>query len=446
MMAFRDGFWIDTVSCSEYLKIVRGEQDLVNERERIVYDAGLYYDQYSNSLDFARRVRWVKEYSETLSYYVDDLITDKLNFGDLALPKELLAKDSIGWFKAWPSYGSVMWDDRLDYKLESLYLSWISIFHTNIWHVTTYGGLYGGLSWLLFIIILDIVTSHRRMRGTVLGLRWRRLRNRLDDWWLDKSGWQISYHDGGNAWMYVTGGFWAVKYYHWLDEKSEYDYGHAKLRENMKNLHELNDGKRGRIYSYNSRTEGYGFLHNCWEDDQLDRVYRPAILRNNNKNLGRAGYFSEKQTELSNLWNPVKYAFDILYVSASELINRFLFQHGFSRALLKAVLVEAAFVNKILNTLLDIPIKVSVFISVYTYQLFIFILSLPKEIFNMPGYIINISVAVIKSIINMYQGIIYSIKFLFEEVISLWFFIFNVLNYTVKLWFYLIFIKPFESI
>ena len=286
------------------------------------------------------------------------------------------------------------------------------------------------------------------MRATILGLRWRRLRTRVDRWCIDKIGIRLTYYEyeDYNAWMYITGCFYGIKYYHWLNNKSEYDYGHLKLKENMNNLHEFNDGKRGRIYNYSSRIEGYGFLDNRYEYDDLDRVYRPAILRNNNKNLGRAGYFSEKQTELSNLWNPVKYAFDILFTSFSEVINRFLFQHGLSRALLKAVVIEAAFVNKILNTLLDIPIKISIFISVYSYQLFIFVLSLPKEIFNMPGYIISIVVAIFKSIFNLYHGIIYSIKFLFEEIISLWFFTFSVLNNTIKLWFYLIFIKPFESI
>lgn len=245
--------------------------------------------------------------------------------------------------------------------------------------------------------------------------------------------------------MYVTGAFWAVKYYQWLGNKAEYVYRDAELKDNIKNLKELNE-KRGHIYAYRSRTQGYGFIDNCWEADSLDRTYHPAILKNTGVNSGRAGYFSEKQTELSNLWNPVIYAFDLLFTSISEIIDRYFFRHGISKVLLKAVLVEAAFVHKILNTLLDIPIRLSVLVSVYTYQLFIFVLNIPKEIFNLPGYVINISVAVIKSIVNLYQGVTYSIKYLFEEVISLWFFMFNVLGYTFKLWFYLIFIKPFESI
>lgn len=283
------------------------------------------------------------------------------------------------------------------------------------------------------------------MRKTLLGLRWRSLRNRVDDWWLDKLGLQLSYHDDGNAWMYITGFFWGVKYYQWLGNKAEYVFRDAELKDNFKNLKELS-GKRARIYSYNARSQGYGFIDNCWEADSLDRVYRPAILKNTGVNSGRAGYFSEKQTELSNLWNPVIYAFDLLFTSISEIIDRYLFRHGISKALLKAVLVEAAFVHKILNTLLDIPIRLSVLVSVYTYQLFVFVLNIPKEIFNLPGYVINISVAVIKSVVSLYQGVTYSIKYLFEEVISLWFFMFNVLGYTFKLWFYLIFIKPFESI
>lgn len=58
---FKDKNWIDTISYQKYLQVVRNEQFLLREREEILENVLLYFNQYRESLKNQRIVYWMDE-------------------------------------------------------------------------------------------------------------------------------------------------------------------------------------------------------------------------------------------------------------------------------------------------------------------------------------------------------------------------------------------------